>query len=109
MKFTIAPLALENLIKAACSARSRKADNLTITALGNRVLVECKGTGAASDAAVSVEGAVTVHAKSFRQVLDTYKGTGSLEFEASAEGLRIQNFRMGIVSYDAKPKSPTNL
>ena len=109
MKFTIAPSAFENLIKAACSARSRKADNLTITALGNRVLVECKGTGAASDAAVSVEGAVTVHAKSFRKVLDTYKGTESLEFEGSPAGLRIKNFRMGIVSYDAKPKPPTNL
>ena len=107
MKFTIAPLQLESLIKAACSARTKKKDNLTITALKNRLSVECNGVAAASDANVSVKGAVTVPAKSFRKVLDTFKGTPLLEFEGSAEGLRIQNFRMGIVSYDSNPKQPT--
>ena len=106
MKFTIAPAQLESLIKAASSARTKKKDNLTLTALNNRLSVECNGVVAASDATVSVNGAVTVHAKSFRKVLDTFKGTPLLEFEGSAEGLRIQNFRMGIVSYDSNPKQP---
>ena len=104
MKFTIAPIQLESLIKAACSARAKKKDNLTITAQQNRLLVECNGVIAASDAIVSANGAVTVHAKSFRKVLDTFKGTPLLEIEGDAQGLRIQNFRMGIISYDSKPK-----
>lgn len=57
---------------------------------------------------MSVDGAVTVHAKSFRRVLDTFKGSGVLELEGDPEGLRTQDFRMGIVSYDAKPKPSTN-
>jgi len=108
MKFTIAPIKLESLIKAACSARTKNKDNLTITALKNRLSVECNGVVAASDADVSVSGAVTVHVKSFRKVLDTFKGTTLLEIEGSAEGLRLQNFRMGIVSYDSRPKLPAD-
>jgi DNA polymerase III sliding clamp (beta) subunit (PCNA family) len=108
MKFTIAPLALENLIKTACTARPKRKDNLTITATGNRLMVECNGTGSATDATVSAEGAFTVHAQTFRKVLDTYKGTPSLEFEANAEGLRIKTFRMPVLAYNPSPKPPAN-
>jgi DNA polymerase III sliding clamp (beta) subunit (PCNA family) len=108
MKFTIAPKQLESLIKAACSARAKKKDNLTITALQNRLSVECNGIVATSDANVTDKGAVTVHAKSFRKVLATFQGAPLLEFEGNAEGLRMQNFRMGIVSYEAKPRMPAD-
>jgi predicted methyltransferase len=108
MKFTIAPLQLESLIKAACSARAKKKDNLTITALKNRLSVECNVVVSSSDATVSVTGAVNVHAISFRKVLGTFKGTPLLEIEGNAKGLRIQNFRMGVVSYDSNPKLPAS-
>ena len=81
MNFTIAPTQLESMIKAACSARTKKKANLTLTAVKNRVSVECNGVVAVSDAMVRVQGAVTLHAKSFRKVLDTYKGTPLLEIE----------------------------
>jgi hypothetical protein len=106
MNLTIAPTQLERLIKAACSGRTKKKDNLTLTAIKNRVSVECNGVVAVSVAVVRVQGAVTLHAKSLRKVLDTFKGTPLLEINGSADGLRIQNFRMGVVSYDPEPKLP---
>jgi DNA polymerase III sliding clamp (beta) subunit (PCNA family) len=104
MNLTIAPTQLESLTKAACSGRPKKKDNLTLTAINNRLSVECNGVVAVSDATVRVQGAVTLHAKSFRKVLDTFKGTPLLEIEASVDGLRIQNFRMGVVSYNPQPR-----
>lgn len=108
MKFVIAPDQLEGLIKAACSARGKKKDNVTITALKNRVSVECNGLVAACDAGVAVKGAFTVHAKTFRKVLDTFKGTPSLELEVTGNVLRIQNFLMGVISFDPNPVLPGN-
>jgi hypothetical protein len=108
MKFTIALLDLENLVKAACIAPSRKVDNLMLTAHGSRVFIERKGTVAGMDALVSAEGSVTLPTKPFRNVLKTYKGTRRLDFEGNADGLRIQKFRMPVVSYDSKPKLPAD-
>ena len=108
MKFTIARLDLENLVKAASPARARKSDTITLTAFGSRVFVDNRGVVAAMDVAVMADGAVTLPAKAFRKVLDTYKGTRLLEFEASAEGLRIQTFRMSALSFDSKPKPPAD-
>ena len=108
MKFTITPPQMESLVKAACSARAKKKDQLTITAFDNRLSVGCNGVTANSEVEVSMNGSVTVHAKSFRKVLDTFNGASSLEFEGNAEGLRIQNFPMGVISYDPKSNQPAS-
>jgi len=94
MKFSIAPIALKTLIKTACSARVKKKDNVTLTATANRLIVECNGTSAATDAAVSVEGAYTIHAQTLRKIVNSFNGAPWLEFQTTIQGLRVQNYRM---------------
>jgi DNA polymerase III sliding clamp (beta) subunit (PCNA family) len=98
MKFNIAPITLKNLIKTACSGRVKKKDNVTLTATANRLMVECNGTSAATDAAASEEGAYTIHAQTLRKIVNSFNGAPWLEFQTTANGLCIQNFRIEIVS-----------
>ncbi len=107
MKFTIARADLESLLKAAIS-RPRKADTFTLSACAARVFVECKGNVAGIEALVFVDGAVTLPAYKFRDLLKTYKGTRSLTFEGGTDGLRIQNFWMPVLSYDQHAKPPAD-
>jgi hypothetical protein len=58
------------------------------------------------EALVFTDGAVTVSAKAFCEVLKTYKGTRVLVFEGGADGLRVQNFRMPVLAYNPAPKPP---
>lgn len=107
MKFTIALADLESLVKTA-APRPRKTDTLKMSACAGRIFVESKGEIAGREALVEKDGAVTVPAKQFRQVLETYKGTQSLTLEGGPDGLRIGTFRMPIGRYDPAPKPPGN-
>ncbi len=73
MKFTIAVSDLASLLKAAVP-RPRTADTFTLSACAARVFVECKGEVAGIEALVFADGAVTLPARSFRELLKTYKG-----------------------------------
>ena len=106
MKFTIARLELKNMIRATRPARPQKTKNLTLIASGSKVFVECAGNVAARDAVVLASGAVTLPIKLFREILDTYKETRLIDFEGSADGLRIQKCRIPVLAYDPAPKPP---
>jgi hypothetical protein len=105
MKFTIAVSDLASLLKAAVP-RPRTADTFTLSACAARVFVECKGEVAGIEALVFADGAVTLPARSFRELLKTYKGKRFLTFEADSDGLRIQTFRMKVLRYDPHPHPP---
>ena len=69
---------------------------------------ECKGNVAGMEALVFGDGAVTLPAQKFRDLLKTYKGTRFLTFEWGADGLHVQNFRMPVIGYDPRPKPPAD-
>jgi hypothetical protein len=41
--------------------------------------------------------------------MDLYKGTRFLSFEGSADGLRVENFRMPVLGYDRGPNPPADV
>ncbi|PYJ94868.1 MAG: hypothetical protein DME62_02585 [Verrucomicrobia bacterium] len=111
MKLTIGRRALQKLLKAVASRpgeadRINEEDTVTLWACAGRVFVECKDDNAGIEALVFENGAVTFPAKKFRTLLNTYKGTRSLTFEANADSLRVQTFWMPVLSYDPHPKPP---
>jgi hypothetical protein len=105
MKFTIHIGDLESLIKTVVS-RPKKTDTLRLSACAARVFVECKGDIGGVEALVFTDGAVTLPAPKFRELVKTYKGRISLTFEGSTNGLRIENFFMPVLNYDPSPKAP---
>jgi hypothetical protein len=105
VKFTIRIDELEGLLKAVVS-RPRKRDTLRISACAARVFVECRDAVAGVEALVFSDGAVTLPAAKFREVVKTYKGRTSLTFEGSTDGLRIENLVMPARGYDSNPKPP---
>ena len=107
MKFTLALADLENLLKAVVS-RPRKDDTVIVSACVARVFIECKGNVAGIEALVFGDGAVTLPAQKFRDLLKTYKGTRFLTFEWGVDGLYVQNFRMPVLAYDPRPKPPAD-
>ena len=107
MKFTIARADLESLLKAVVS-RPRKDDTVILSACAARVFIECTGNVAGIEALVFGDGAVTLPAQKFRDLLKTYKGTRFLTFEWDADGLHVQNFRLPVLGYDPHPKPPAD-
>jgi hypothetical protein len=108
MKFTIARADLEHLLKAIVSRR-RGAKTLTLSACAARVFAECNGDVAGIEALVFADGAVTLPAAGkFRDLLKTYKGTRFLTIDGGADGLRINNLWVPILSYDPRPKPPAH-
>jgi DNA polymerase III sliding clamp (beta) subunit (PCNA family) len=105
MKFTIRIDELESLLKAVAS-RPRKTDTITLSACAARVFVECKDAVGGIEALVFSDGAITLPARKFRELVKTYKGRTSLTFEGSGDGLRIENFSMSVLAYDPDPKAP---
>ena len=108
MKFSIACADLENLLKGIVSRR-RGAKTLTLSACAARVFAECDDDVAGIEALVFADGAVTLAAAGkFRDLLKTYKGTRFLTIEGSADGLRMKNLWMPVLSYDPRPKPPAD-
>ncbi len=105
MNFTIRIDDLESLLKAVVS-RPRKRDTVRISACMARVFVECRDAVAGVEALVFSDGAVTLPAGKFREVVKTYKGRTSLTFEGSTDGLRIENLVMPACGYHPNPKPP---
>jgi hypothetical protein len=107
MKFSIALSDLENLLKTL-APRPKASDTFTLSACAARVFVECKGDVGGIEALVFEDGAVTLPAKAFRELLKTYKGRKSLTLEAAPDGLRIGTFQMAIEHYNPNPRPPGN-
>jgi hypothetical protein len=105
MKFTIRIDELESLLKAVVS-RPRKTDTIKLSACAARVFVECEGAIGGVEALVFTDGAVTLPAPKFRELVKTYKGRTSLTFEGSTYELRIENFVMPVLAYETRPKPP---
>ena len=106
MNATIATTELQRLMKGTFFRVPTKSAVLTLTAIEGRLIL-CSGTGGASTAAaVTSPGEVTVSAKTFRKVLDTYEGTASVVLTASAAGLCINSFKMPISSWNPAPLVP---
>lgn len=107
MKLTIALSDLENLLKTM-APRPKTTDTFTLSACAARVFVECKGDIGGIEALVFEDGAITLLAKAFRELLKTYKGRKSLTLEAAPDGLRIGTFQMAVAHYNPNPKPPGN-
>jgi len=105
MKFSIALSDLENLLKTL-APRPKAKDTFTLSACSARVFVECKGDIGGIEALVFEDGAVTLPAKSFRELLKTYKGRTSLTLEGGPDWLSIGTFRMRVAHYNPNPKPP---
>ena len=105
MKFSIALSDLESLLKTL-APRPKAKDTFTLSACAARVFVECKGDIGGIEALVFEDGAVSLPTKKFRELLKTYKGRQSLTVEAAADGLRIGNFQMAILHYNAQAVAP---
>jgi hypothetical protein len=58
------------------------------------------------EALVFSDGAVTLPARKFRELVKTYKGRTSLTFKGSGDGLCTENFVMPVLGYDPSPKPP---
>jgi len=71
-----------------------------------RVFVQTSDGTAGIESLVFADGGVKLAIKTFREVLKTYKGTLFLTMEASANGMRIQNFAMPVLGYDPRPVAP---
>lgn len=106
MKFTIALTDLETLHKAAGLSKLKKTDVFTLFACAGRVFTEFKGDVAGIEELVLEDGAVTVPAKNFVDLIKTYKGTRLLNIEAGPDRLKVQNFSMPILGYNPSPTPP---
>ena len=82
MKFTIGLSDLEMLLKTL-APRPRPKDMFTLSACAARVFIESKGDVGGVEALVFEEGAVTLPAKKFRELLETYKGRRSLKLKVT--------------------------
>jgi hypothetical protein len=108
MKFSIARVDLEGLLKAILS-RGRSTDTLTVSACAGHVFVECNGVVAGMEALVFSDGAVRMPAAgTFRYFLKTYKGSHFLTIEGNSGGLLIKTLWMSVLSYDPHPKPPAD-
>lgn len=58
------------------------------------------------EATIEREGQVSLPAKTFRKVLDTYAGVAELQIDGSAEGLKINAFKMPVLSWNPTPTQP---
>src|SRR5438046_4122972 len=105
MKFSIALSDLESLLKTL-APRPKTTDTFTLSACAARIFVECKGDIGGIEALVFEDGAVKLPAKSFRELLKTYKGRKSLTLEGGPDGLRIGTFQMPVAHYCPNPKPP---
>ena len=109
MKFTIRIDELESLLKAVIS-RPRKRDTVRISACAARVFVECSDAVASVETLVFSDGAVTLPAAKFRELVKTYKGRTSLTFEGSTDGLRIENLAVsarGVMTPTRSRRQPS--
>ena len=106
MKLTISAAEIERLMKGVFGRASTKKAVLKITAIDGKLILQSGNGGAATLAAVTSAGEVTLPAKSFSQVLDTYSPTDRLEIEGSAAGLRLNSLKMPISSWNASPTTP---
>lgn len=106
MKFLIAFTEIETLLKSAGVTRPKIGDVLTLSSCAARVFVECKGDVAGIEMLVLSESAVTLPAQKFLMLIKTYKGTRTLNFEGGPTSLKIQNFTMPILSWNANPQLP---
>jgi hypothetical protein len=82
-------------------------EQLRLVCLENRHKVR-SATVAGIEALVFGDGAVTLPARKFRDLLKTYKGARFLSFEWGADGLHVQNSRLPVIGYDPRPKPPAD-
>ncbi len=106
MKLTIKTTDVETTLKAVFPRMPTKKAVLTITAIDGKLIMESDNNGGAVEAAVEREGQVSIPAKTFRKVLDTYAGVAELQIDGSAEGLKINAFKMPVASWNPTPARP---
>ena len=107
MKITIKTKDVEAALKAVFARVPGKKAVLTITAIDGRLLLESANNAGAMSVTVEQAGQVTLPAKTFRKVLDTYAGAPELRLEADASGLRINAFKMPVTSWNPTPALPS--
>ena len=106
MKLTIKPSQVEIALKAVFPRMPTKKAVLTITAIdGNLILGSASNRGAV-ETVIERPGQLQVPAQTFRKVLDTFAGVPELQIEGSANGLKINTFKMPVTAWNENPTRP---
>jgi DNA polymerase III sliding clamp (beta) subunit (PCNA family) len=106
MRLTIPTTDLEAALKAVFLRRPSKKAMLSLTAIDGMLILESDNNAGAARVPVEQSGQVILPAKTFRDVLDTYKGVPELRVEADAGGLRINAFKISVSSWNPSPTRP---
>jgi hypothetical protein len=109
MRFTIAPTELLQLLDGAGITKPKKDATLVLSACAARIFVEFKGEVAGIESVILSDGAVTLPALKFRELIKTYQSSNLLTFEGGPNGSKIQNFTMPVLSWNPKPPPPANV
>ena len=106
MKLRLKTTDVESTLKAVFARMPTKKAVLTITAIDGKFILESGNNSGAVEVAIEREGQVSLPAKTFRKVLDTYTGGAELQIDGSAEGLKINAFKMPVASWNPTPARP---
>ena len=99
MNLTIETTELEKLLKSVFPRVPPKKAVLRLTASdGSLVLQSGDVSAGTSLVQIAREGDVSLPAKTFRQIVATYKGTPSLEIEGGYGELRLNSLRIPVSS-----------
>ncbi len=109
MKLTIRRTELEKLMKGTFGRVPRAGQILTITVANGQIFFDSSDGGAGTLVEVQRRGEVQVPALGFRRVLDTFKGTPTPEIEGSADGLRLNSFRMPVSAWNPDAVLPEGI
>lgn len=106
MKLTVPTIGLEAALKAVFRRMPTKKAMLSLTAIDGMLILEWEDNAGVALVPVEQIGQVTLSAKTFRKILDTYKGVPELRVEADAGGLSINAFKISVASWNPSPVRP---
>ncbi len=104
---TVPASMLGELIRKVFPAVPPQKEMLKITAGDGQITFQSTRGTASCGAFVVGAGEWSVPARTFRQVLDSFKGTPSVTLEADATGLKLNSFKMPVSHWNPPPAHRT--
>ena len=106
MKLTISDVELAKMAKAVFTRAPNKKANVTLTAVEGSLILRSALGGTMQGAIITAAGEVVVPAQAFVKVVESFRGTGFIEINAGADGLRLNSFKMPVLSWNPVPMMP---
>ncbi len=106
MKLTISSIELAKMVKAVFSRAPNKKAKVTLTAAEGRFILRSAAGGTMNGAIITAAGEVVVPAQAFCGVVESFRGTDFIEISAGSDGLRLNSFKMPVVSWNPSPVMP---